>query len=174
VAFGVAAVRVRWVRWCAMQDAVTLSHAASPADPLQRALRRATWRLIPFMFLLYLVALPRPGERGIRAAADETGARFSDAVYGFRRGAVLHRLLSVRAAEQPAARARRAAPLDGADHDQLGAALVVDDAGQRGAQLLRAPVPAGAGRGGFLPGDDPLPDLLVSCPRAGGPPWRAS
>jgi D-galactonate transporter len=58
---------------------------ATPA-PLQTALRKTTWRLIPFMFLLYVVAYLDRVNVGFAQLQMKQSLGLSDAVYGFGAG----------------------------------------------------------------------------------------
>lgn len=55
-------------------------------DPLASALRAATWRLIPFMFVLYLVAYLDRVNVGFAQLQMKQALGLSDAVYGFGAG----------------------------------------------------------------------------------------
>jgi D-galactonate transporter len=66
-----------------------MGDARSPgagADPLASALHAATWRLIPFMFLLYLVAYLDRVNVGFAQLQMKQALGLSDAVYGFGAG----------------------------------------------------------------------------------------
>ena len=68
--------------------------AAAPASPLpdataavlKAALRKTTWRLIPFMFLLYVVAYLDRVNVGFAQLQMKQSLGLSDAVYGFGAG----------------------------------------------------------------------------------------
>ncbi|MBI5480132.1 MAG: MFS transporter [Deltaproteobacteria bacterium] len=59
---------------------------AAPPTPLAAALRKTTWRLIPFMFLLYVVAYIDRVNVGFAQLQMKQALQFSDAVYGFGAG----------------------------------------------------------------------------------------
>jgi ACS family tartrate transporter-like MFS transporter len=56
------------------------------ADPLTVALRRVSWRLIPFLFVLYVVAWLDRVNVGFAAMQMNADLKFSDAAFGFGSG----------------------------------------------------------------------------------------
>ena len=110
--------------------------------------------------------LPRSRQRGLRGAADELGARFVEPRVRLRRRHLLPRILPVRGAEQPRARARRRAAVDRAHRDRLGPRVDRDAVHHGAAQLLCDAVPARRGRSGILSRHRVVFHLLVSGARS--------
>ena len=107
---------------------------------------KVTWRLMPFLLLLYIVSWIDRVNIGFAALQMNRDLGFSPARVRIRRGRVLHRLRAVRGAEQPDSRARRRAPLDRADHAHLGRAVDRDAVRRRRHELLRAALRCSASR----------------------------
>ena len=127
-----------------------------------RIIRKATLRLVPFPVRLLHHGVPRPRQRGVRRAADAVGSALQRHGLLVRRRHLLHRLLLLRGAEQRHPREGRGTAVDRPHHDPLGAHLLQHDVRPDARGLLRAPLSAGRWRGGVLPRDHPLPDVLVS------------
>ena len=118
-------------------------------------LRAVTRRIIPFLFVLYVVSSPRSGECWIRRPRDESRPRFQFGRLWFRGRHLLHRLLSL--FEVPSnlilSCAYRSTALDRTNHDHLG-----DDRDST-LTLVRGPVSfyalrflLGVAEAGFFPG----------------------
>src|SRR5262245_51228755 len=97
---------------------------------------KVTRRLIPFMFVLYVTSYLDRINVGFAALQMNQALGFDSAVYGLGAGIFLHRLLSVRGAQQPDPGARRRALLDPAHHDLLGNHRRGDDVGDAAADVL--------------------------------------
>ena len=82
-------------------------------------LAKVTRRLIPFMFVLYIVAFVDRVNVGF-AALQMKGFRLQRRGLRVWSGDLLHRVLPLRGAEQPDPGASRGAGLDRADYDHLG------------------------------------------------------
>ena len=124
------------------------------ADPIaESALRKVRWRLIPFLFLLYIVAYLDRVNVGFAAIDMNRDLGFSAAVYGLGSGIFF---LSYTLLEVPSnlmlARARRPR-VDRAHHVHVGRAVDGDDLRQqRRACFYLLRFLLGAAEAGFFPG----------------------
>ena len=98
---------------------------------------RVTWRLLPFLLLLYIISWLDRVNVGLRQAADERGPGLERYRLRLWRRHLLSRLRRLRDTEQPPAGAVRCAALDRAHHDHLGPDLRRHDVRAGRAQLLR-------------------------------------
>ncbi len=105
--------------------------------------------------------LDRPRQYRFRQAADAVRSQIQRDGLRHRRGHLLHRLLPVRGAEQPAAGIYRRPQDHRADHVPLGRLLRGDDVRHHTGLLLRPALPARSVRGRLLSGRDPVSHLLV-------------
>ena len=132
----------------------------------ERAFRKATRRLIPFLFLIYVVAYLDRVNVSFAQLQLEDDLDFSDTIFGigagiFSLGYVIFGVPSNLALARFGARRWLAAIMV-----VVGSDLGVDDVHRRPRRLLRAPLPARRRRGRLLPGDHPVPDLVVPGARA--------
>ena len=132
-----------------------------PAVRRRLVIDRVSRRIIPFVFICYVVAYIDRVNIGFAAECAAARPRPQPHAVRHRRRPVLSRLLPVRDSEQPDPRTRRRAALDRADHDRLGHRVDGDDVRHAtSASFYVARVVLGHRRGGLLPRRGALPDLL--------------
>ena len=144
--------------------------ARSPSAALDEAYRKVTWRLIPFLMVLWILAWIDRVNIGFaklqmleRPEVQRNGLRP-------RRRHLLPRLLLLRSAEQPAAgEDRRRARPSRASRSCWGICCVAMMFVTTPAHVLPPALPARRVRGRLLPRRDPVPHLLVPdrAPRQG-------
>ena len=135
---------------------------------------KVTWRLIPFLLLLYIVAWLDRVNVGFAALQMNQDLGFSAVDLWIRRRRVLHRLRAVRNSQQPDSGARRRAALDRAHHGHVGRARGGDDVRAQSDELLCVAIPARRCRGGLPARHHLLPVELVSGRTARHEPCRCS
>ncbi len=146
-------------------------------------------RLIPFLFLCYIVAFLDRVNVGFAKLQMAGDLQFSDAVYGVGAGIFFIGYFIFEVPSNVILRAGRRAHLDRPHHDHLGDHFLgvhvhgSDSVGsdrtavrldRRGVQLLLPALPAGCGRGRLLPRHHPVPDLLVSVRDSARARWPCS
>ena len=94
--------------------------AGPPGAVEARTYAKVDWRLIPFLFLCYILAYLDRVNVGFAKLQMLQDLSLSDAAFGTGRGDLLHRLLSLRGAQQHPAEEVRCPGLDRPDHDLLG------------------------------------------------------
>ena len=138
-----------------------------PDKIAESALRKVRWRLIPFLFLLYIVAYLDRVNVGFAAHRHEPRPRLQRRGLRIGVGDLFPQLHAARSTKQPDAGARFGARVWIArimvTWGVLSSAMMFVDSP---AQLLRPPLPARRGGGGILPRRHPLPDVLVPATRA--------
>ena len=132
----------------------------------ERALRKATRRLIPFLFLIYVVAYLDRVNVSFAQLQLEDDLGFSDTIFGlgagiFSLGYVIFGVPSNLALERFGARRWLAGIMI-----VWGLAVRFDAVHRERRQLLRDALPARRGGGRLLPGDHPVPHLVVPRGRA--------
>ena len=114
---------------------------------------KISWRLIPYMFLLYIVAYLDRVNVGFAAMDMQRDLHFSNTVYGTGAGIFFLGIGAVRSAEQPDSDAGGGAGVDCAHHDLVGRDLDVHDVHavrQESFYVLRFLL--GVSEAGFFPG----------------------
>src|SRR5688500_16927938 len=136
----------------------------SPAELERRTLSKVIRRLIPFVFICYVVAYIDRVHINFVNSILQSHLKLDAPTYG--RRALLPGVFHLRDPQQPDPGAGGRADLDRPHHDRLGHHL--DDLRLRGGEveLLRDARPARPGRGGVLSRHGALPDLLDSRPGA--------
>ena len=120
--------------------------------PSSTVLRKAAWRLIPLLGVLYFFAFLDRVNVGFAALTMNVDLGLSSAVFGFGAGIFFIGYIAVRSAEQRVARALRRARLDRTHHAQLGRAVGGDGvrAGPTSFYVVRFLL--GVAEAGFFPG----------------------
>ena len=140
----------------------------------ERVVGQVIGRLIPFIFLCYVVAYIDRVNIGFAAADMQRDLRLSDDVYGFGAGLFflgyfLFEIPSNLILERVGARLWIARIMFVWGLVSMATVFVRD-----ASDLLRAARPAGRGRGRVLPGNGALPHLLDPRPRSGPGPAPSS
>jgi hypothetical protein len=125
------------------------------------ALRKVRWRLIPFLFLLYIVAYLDRVNVGF-ASLDMNRDLAFRLPFMSGVGTLFPDLHAVRSPEQPGAGASRRTGLDRAHHADVGRDLDGDDLRRQPDPLLHGAAAARRRRSRIFPGTDPVFDALVS------------
>jgi hypothetical protein len=113
-------------------------------------MRRVSFRLLPFILLLYIFCWFDRSNISIAALQMNSDLKFSSAVFGFGAGIFF---LSYSLFEIPSnliLRSRRCSSLARAHRDYLGVARMLDDVGTNPATVLRSAVPSRNGGGRVL------------------------
>jgi len=137
---------------------LTLPTGRSALDDTYRAI---TWRLIPFLFVLWVLAWIDRVNIGFVKLTMLDDLKWSDAIYGLGAGIFFLGYFFFRGAVEPAAAANRRAQDDRAHHDGLGRRVRRDDVREDAGDVLLPALPDGGVRGRLLPRDHPVPHLLV-------------
>ncbi len=126
-----------------------------------RVLRKITWRIVPFIMLLYFVAFIDRVNIGFASLTMNKDIGLSPTVYGFGAGIFFWGYFPVRGALQHHPAQGRRADLDRAGDDHLGPGLGRDGVRARCDQLLHPALPARRRRSRLLSRHHPLSLLLV-------------
>ena len=113
---------------------------------------RVTWRLLPFLLLLYIISWLDRVNVGFAKLQMNADLGMSETAYGFGAGIFFLAYALCEIPEQSAAGEVRRAPLDRAHHDHLGPHLRRHDVRAGRDELLRHAVAARRAEAGFLPG----------------------
>jgi hypothetical protein len=122
------------------------------------AIRRVSWRLLPFLFFLYLIASIDRSNVAFTALQMNHDLGFSASAYGFWSRNLLCWLLFIRDSEQPNLGAGGCPAMDFADHDFMWDNRLCDDAHPWSSESLHAAILARSCRGGVLIGGLPAID----------------
>ena len=142
------------------------SYAAPPARA-DATFAKITWRLIPFLGVLWILAWIDRVNIGFAKLQMLDDLKFSQTVYGFGAGVLFCRLFSVRGSLEPIAGPHRRAKDDRPHNHRVGRHLHPADVRADAAAVLRRQVPAGRLRGRVLSGHHLLLERVVSRRRAG-------
>lgn len=122
------------------------------------AVRRFSWRLLPFLFFLYLIASIDRSNVAFAALQMNHDLGFSASAYGFGAGIFFVGYCLLRDSKQPNLGAGRCPAMDFADHDFIGDNRLCDDAHPWSSEFLHAAILARSCRGGVLIGGLPAID----------------
>ena len=140
--------------------------STAPPTALDRARTKAYLRLLPLLFLCYVIAYVDRTNVAHRQADDDQGpAGVRQRGHRLRVGGLLHRLLPAGDPRHADRREVERAEVDQPDHDLLGDRGGADGLREDPLALLHGPVLPRPGRGRVLPRRDRLPDPLVPQPR---------
>src|SRR3981081_1644982 len=95
----------------------------------EAVVRRLTWRLVPFLFLLYIVAYLDRINVGFAALQMQQQLGFTDAVYGLGGGIVFCGVFLFSGAQQSGVGTGGGSAVDRVADDDLGSDFVGDGAG---------------------------------------------
>jgi hypothetical protein len=141
---------------------VTSSPSAEPPHVGTVTLRKVTLRLIPFLFVLYIVAWLDRVNVGFAALQMNSDLGFSSAAFGFGSGVFFLGYCLFKVPSNLVLHRVGARRWDRADHDELGRHLSRDGVRSDNARVLFPEISAGSRGSRFSPGDDLLLEPVVS------------
>ena len=130
--------------------------------PSSRVLRKVSWRLIPLLFLCYIVAYLDRVNVGFAKLQMQDALQFSEAVYGLGAGIFFIGYFIFEVPSNVILAQGGRTPLDRTDHDHLGPVVGGHDVRELADGVLRDPLLSRCGRSGLFPRHHPVPHLLVS------------
>ncbi len=140
-----------------------------PSDEIQESmiLRKVALRLLPFLFLLYIVNIVDRMNVGFAKLRMMGDLGLDEKVYGLGAGLFYVGYMLFEVPSNLILHRIGAPPMDQPDHGELGDHLGLHDVREGRVELLCTPRPSRDRRGGLLPRHHPLHELLVPGARAG-------
>ncbi len=137
-------------------------------DLQARVVRKLTWRILPFVMLLYFVSFLDRVNVGFAALSMNKAIGLTPTMFGFGGGHLLPRLFPVRGSFESDPEQSRCAHLDRAGDDHVGPRVGGFRVCHRLHVVLCAALPARRGRSGLLSRHHPLSQPVVPCAAARG------